>query len=156
VPHKEYRKLWHHLPYRTENVSSGKEAVSTENVTSYALFSRIWDAIGLTTSRDTELICLYSMTLGSRIWSWAGFCHKGRGNVALCFNWAPHHKGVLWDWIYCSTHTLTSALDGGELSASRPGRFTPRERVHSTHWIGGWVGPRSVLDTVVKRKIPSL
>jgi hypothetical protein len=25
-------------------------------------------------------------------------------------------------------HSLTSALDGGERSASRPGRFTPRER----------------------------
>jgi hypothetical protein len=25
-------------------------------------------------------------------------------------------------------HSLTSALDGGEWSASRPGRFTPRER----------------------------
>jgi hypothetical protein len=24
-----------------------------------------------------------------------------------------------------------------------------------THWIGGWVGPRAVLDTVVKRKIPN-
>jgi hypothetical protein len=23
------------------------------------------------------------------------------------------------------------------------------------HWIGGWVGPRAVLDAVVKRKIPS-
>jgi hypothetical protein len=22
-----------------------------------------------------------------------------------------------------------------------------------THWIGGWVGPRAVLDTVVKGKI---
>jgi hypothetical protein len=35
---------------------------------------------------------------------------------------------------------LTSALDGGERSASRSGRFTPRERTPSTHWIGGWVG----------------
>jgi hypothetical protein len=34
---------------------------------------------------------------------------------------------------------LTSALDGGELSASRPGSFKPRERVPSNHWIGGWV-----------------
>jgi hypothetical protein len=25
----------------------------------------------------------------------------------------------------------------------------------STHWTGGWVGPRAVLDAVVKRKIPS-
>jgi len=44
---------------------------------------------------------------------------------------------------------LTSALDGGEWSASRPGRFTPRERARGTYWIGGWVGPRAVLDAVV-------
>jgi len=37
-------------------------------------------------------------------------------------------------------HTLTSELDGGESSASRPGRFTPRERVPGNHWIRGWVG----------------
>jgi hypothetical protein len=40
-------------------------------------------------------------------------------------------------------------------SASRPGRFTSRERAPSTHWLGGWVGSRAVLDAVVKRKIPS-
>jgi hypothetical protein len=45
---------------------------------------------------------------------------------------------------------LISALDGGEWSASRP-----RERYRGTHWIGGWVGPVAVLDTVVKIKIPS-
>jgi hypothetical protein len=39
--------------------------------------------------------------------------------------------------------------------ASRPGRFTPREKVPSAHWIGGWVGPRAILDAAVKRKIPS-
>jgi hypothetical protein len=52
-------------------------------------------------------------------------------------------------------HSLTSALDVGEWSASRPGRFTPRERAPGTHWIGGWVGPSAVLDAVMKRKIPS-
>jgi hypothetical protein len=30
------------------------------------------------------------------------------------------------EWRYNSTHSLTSVLDGGEWSASRPGRFTPR------------------------------
>jgi hypothetical protein len=30
-------------------------------------------------------------------------------------------------------HTLTSALDGGECSASRPGRFTP-----GTYWMPVW------------------
>jgi hypothetical protein len=44
---------------------------------------------------------------------------------------------------------LTLALDGGEWSASRPGRFTRRERAPGTHWIGGLVGPRAGLDKVV-------
>jgi hypothetical protein len=51
--------------------------------------------------------------------------------------------------MYSSTHSLTSALDGGEWSASRPGRFTPTERAPGTHWIGGWVGPRAILDASV-------
>jgi hypothetical protein len=42
---------------------------------------------------------------------------------------------------------LTSALDGGEWSASRLGRFAPRERAPGTHWTGGWVGSRAGLDT---------
>jgi hypothetical protein len=50
---------------------------------------------------------------------------------------------------------LTSALDGGGWSASRPGHFSPRERAPGIHWIGGWVGPRPVLDAVVKRKSSS-
>jgi len=43
-------------------------------------------------------------------------------------------------WIHAF---LTSALDGGEWSASCPGRFSPRERAHVTNWIGG---PRTVLE----------
>jgi hypothetical protein len=34
---------------------------------------------------------------------------------------------------------LTSALDGGEWSASRLGRFTPGERTVGNHWVGDWV-----------------
>jgi hypothetical protein len=59
------------------------------------------------------------------------------------------------EWSYISTNYFTSALDGGEWSASLPGRFTPKEISPGTHWTGGWVGPRAVLDAVVKRKIPS-
>jgi hypothetical protein len=77
-------------------------------------------------------------------------------NLSLCFNWAPRHESVLGEWRYSSTHSLTSALDGGEWSASGPGHFTSRERAPGTHWIGGWVGPRAFLDAVVKRKISSL
>jgi len=39
----------------------------------------------------------------------------------------------------------------GQLHA--PAALTARERAHGTHWIGGWVGPRSSLDMVAKRKI---
>jgi hypothetical protein len=49
--------------------------------------------------------------------------------------------------------SLTSALDEYEWSALRIGRFTPKERAPETHWIGGWVGPRAVLDAVMTRKI---
>jgi hypothetical protein len=49
------------------------------------------------------------------------------------------------------THVfLTSALVGGEWSASRPGWFTPEEGAPGTHWRGGWVGPRAGLDDVEK------
>jgi hypothetical protein len=51
------------------------------------------------------------------------------------------------EWIF-----LTSALGGGEWSASRSCRFTPGERASGTHWLGGWVGPRAGLDNVEKRK----
>jgi len=49
---------------------------------------------------------------------------------------------------------LTSPLDGGEWSASRPSRFTPEERAHLTHWIGGWVGLRASPAATVKREDP--
>jgi hypothetical protein len=73
----------------------------------------------------------------------------------LFLNRTPNHEGVLGEWRYSSTHSLTSALDGGEWSASHSGRFTPREGAPGTHWVGGWVGCRAGLDAVTKRKIPS-
>jgi hypothetical protein len=48
---------------------------------------------------------------------------------------------------YSSYSFLTSALDGGEWSASCPGERTP-----GTHWTGGCVGPRAGLDTEVRGK----
>jgi hypothetical protein len=73
----------------------------------------------------------------------------------LFLNQEPRNEGVPREWRYNSTHSLTSALDGGKWWASRPGPFTLRERAPGTHWIGGWVGSRAGLGAVVKRKIPS-
>jgi hypothetical protein len=48
---------------------------------------------------------------------------------------------------------LTSALVGGEWSASRPGCFTPEQRAPAVHWIEGWVGAETSLDDIARRKI---
>jgi hypothetical protein len=44
--------------------------------------------------------------------------HNGKGKVKLylcfLFNRAPCHEGILGEWRYSSTHSFTSALDGGE------------------------------------------
>jgi hypothetical protein len=89
---------------------------------------------------------------------WEDIIRKVKGKkvkVIPGLNQAPRHEDILGEWRYSSTHSLTSALDGTEWSASRPGRFTPKERAHGTHWVGGWVCLRAVLDAVVNRKITS-
>jgi hypothetical protein len=74
--------------------------------------------------------------------------------LSLCFNWAPGHEGVLG-----SRGIAPRILDLGTrwrgVVSFTPDRFTPRERAPGTHLIGSWVGPRSRLDAIVKRKIPS-
>jgi hypothetical protein len=47
-------------------------------------------------------------------------------------------------------------LVGSEWSASRLGRFTPRERAHGTHWMGSWVDLRTGLEDMEKRKFLTL
>jgi hypothetical protein len=71
-------------------------------------------------------------------------------NVKLSLCLVKHNATkTYWGSGGIAPRILTSALEGGEWSASRRGRFTPRKRAPGTHWIGGWV------DTLVKRKIPS-
>jgi hypothetical protein len=51
------------------------------------------------------------------------------------------------------THVFfNSALVGNKWSASRPDRFTCKERASGTHWVGGWVGPKARLNDAEKRK----
>jgi hypothetical protein len=51
---------------------------------------------------------------------------------------------------------LTSALVGGGWSASLPIPLYPLERAPGTHFIGGWVVPKSGLDDMEKWKIFTL
>jgi hypothetical protein len=57
---------------------------------------------------------------------------KGKGKVVPVFNYAMKAYGGVDVKIHIF---LTSALVGGEWSASRPGRFTPGERAPGTHCI---------------------
>jgi hypothetical protein len=54
--------------------------------------------------------------------------------------------------MYRSTLSWFATLVGGECSVSRPGRFTPGERVPGNHCVGGWVNLTAVLDDVERRK----
>jgi hypothetical protein len=80
---------------------------------------------------------------------------KSEGTVVPVLELSTTPWRRMGEWKYSSNHSLTSALDGGEWSASRTGRFTSTERAPGTHWIGGWVGSRAVLDAVMKGKIPN-
>jgi hypothetical protein len=42
----------------------------------------------------------------------------------------------------------------GQLHA--PAALPPGERAPGTHWIGGWVGPRTGLDDMEKRNVLAL
>jgi hypothetical protein len=63
-----------------------------------------------------------------------------------------HYAMKTYGGVDVETHFyLTSALVGGEWSASRPGK-----RAHGTQWIRGWVGPRADVDDMGKWKfLPS-
>jgi hypothetical protein len=56
-----------------------------------------------------------------------------------------------YEGVYVYIHIfLTSALVGGEWSATRPCRFTPGKEPPVPIFIGGWVDPRAGLDDMQK------
>jgi hypothetical protein len=61
--------------------------------------------------------------------------YDGSGGIAPLILWPRHYMEVSGQY-----HVPAALL---------PGKESP-----FIHWIGGWVGPRGVLDAVVKRKIP--
>jgi hypothetical protein len=64
---------------------------------------------------------------------------------------APRHEDVL-ESEGIAPHILTSALDGGERSASHPDYFTPEEVAWGASWTGGWVGPRAGMEAMTNGK----
>jgi hypothetical protein len=80
--------------------------------------------------------------------TWRPFVRRAKKcKVVPVLNWALRHEDVRENGGIAPPF-LTSTLEGDERSASRPGRFTPGEKVCNTHSIGGWVGSRADLDAV--------
>jgi hypothetical protein len=52
----------------------------------------------------------------------------------------------------CTAPLILNLLGGGEWSASCPGHFTTGEITPDIHRTGAWVGPRTSVDTLKKRK----
>jgi hypothetical protein len=76
--------------------------------------------------------------------------HYMKLKANLCLT--KHHAMKTYCWAEAQLHALTSALDGGEWSASRCSRFIPVKIAPSTHWIGACVGRTADLDAVAKTK----
>jgi hypothetical protein len=57
------------------------------------------------------------------------------------------HEGAWGERMYSSYSFKTSALDGGEWSASRPGRAIDLGKGRQYPLYRGWVGHRAGLDT---------
>jgi hypothetical protein len=71
---------------------------------------------------------------------------KAKIKLSLCLtNYTPRHDDV-WKTGGKAPPFLTSALVGGEYSASCPVRFTPGDRATGTHCVGDWVGSRAGLN----------
>jgi hypothetical protein len=70
---------------------------------------------------------------------------KLKVKLSLCLT-KHYAMKTYWEWRYSSRRSLTWALAKGKWSASRLCRFTHREEIPSTNWIGDWVGPRTGLD----------
>jgi hypothetical protein len=49
------------------------------------------------------------------------------GKVIPVLNYAPRHEDVLEEWMYSSTYSLTSALDGGGGQLHVPAALPPRK-----------------------------
>jgi hypothetical protein len=87
-------------------------------------------------SEGTSSICIYKHKVDPVFWPIKHYSMKKYGEVDVYIH-----------------EFLTSALAGGQWSASRPGCLTPEERDLSTFWLCGLVGPWTGLNNVKKRKV---
>jgi hypothetical protein len=92
-----------------------------------------WAAGPLTTARVT-MVTIVLFRIRMRYYRFQTQQFKWKS----CFNWAPRHEGVLWEWTYSSTHSwprhYTQMSQLLASAALPPGK----ETLVSTRLEGGW------------------
>jgi hypothetical protein len=84
-----------------------------------------------------------------------GVSQKVKVKLSLCFfKLATRYEGVLGSGDI-APHILDLGTKWRWVVSFTPPPLYPQGKGPGTHWIGGWVGSRAVLNAVVKRKIPS-
>ena len=124
------------------------------------MLTRVWTQLTYTpVSSNSIQIQQYALGYSScPQWTYVVHCYvysqnfhhtKGKRGEA-----APLHDMKAYRGVEVQLHSfLTSALDEGKWSTSRPGCFTPKERTTVLMEQVGWVGPRTSLNVLEKNKI---
>lgn len=87
--------------------------------------------------------------------SWKSSLKVKKGKVKLSLSWIKRQVKKMSGGVELELQVyLIWTLGWDGLSASRPGRFNRRKRAPGTHWIRGWVDPRTSVHTALKRQIP--
>ena len=103
--------------------------------------------------------CVRNLTFFSVHWMWQGLSYSYEQEVQEII---VVLTGIYINWCtILSLHTmeaylhlfLTLALDGGQWAASHLGILFLIEIPPATHWMGGGVGPRTILVALKMRKI---
>jgi len=107
-----------------------------------------WKAVegSLPQSPDHDVLYNVSLQIFLTLWTrkrkyfFCIVCIARHGGVWWSSGLGPHIRNTItrWKWVIC------------------PGRFTPGEAPHATHWIAGWMDFRASLDALEMVKISSV
>lgn len=146
-------------------MESSPKAISTTSYASLQVFPRFWQNLMYTCSISSVNLCVMTMrnTRGRVPWAKRSrYVRKRSQDVASLGNHSYQRNNTSLDNVWTALvalHTLSSATYGGVWSVSHNDHFMPRKATPRTtipHWKGGWVGPKTSLDKLEKRKILSL
>jgi hypothetical protein len=105
--------------------------------------------------KDVPFLCAYWLCPATLLYKSPNEYYYGRRFIDLLCLTKRHAMKTYWGSGGIAPHILDLGIRWRWVVSFTPRPLYPKERAPGAHWIGGWVGPRAVLNAVVKRKIPS-